>query len=344
LGTIICTPVFERIELYQDGKSPSLEQARNSLFDLVGADEKDNFQLTNSGAEAIYTAHWTFYQEFARKEGKCHFLSLPVESYSFMQSLKRLQDLDCYVRFVPLLPNGLIDLSALSEMINPKTGAVTLSLAHSLSGVIQPIEEIKEILRAKNIPLHIDVSAALGTMGSFFDFADYVTFGGDAIHGLPSTGAVFAKESLPLISYIEKRQKDDLSLITLGAAAQQTLLQRDWFGIEAARLRSLIEGIGIPSFIDVPRISNIACFSIPNVHQEIFSYFLDKKHRLNNLGDEESMNLSRYFLQCGREETTSQASHSIKITRYTTEEEVKNWIETFLEVKKLYLPLSQELF
>ncbi len=68
------------------------------IYDLAGADPADSFVFTSSGAEAINQVHWTAFAEIARKEGKCHFVTSSAEDAPTLQSLKRLEELGCFVK------------------------------------------------------------------------------------------------------------------------------------------------------------------------------------------------------------------------------------------------------
>jgi len=85
----VSAPVMERIRLALTEKIP--QASLDVLYDLVGAEPTDTFSVTSSGAEAINQVHWTAFLEIARKEGKCHFLTSPVEDAATLQSLNRLE-------------------------------------------------------------------------------------------------------------------------------------------------------------------------------------------------------------------------------------------------------------
>ena len=69
------------------------------------------------------------------------------------------------VNFLPALPTGVTDLSALPQLLeNPKVALVSLMAANNETGVLQPWRECLEICRRKGTPFHTDASQWLGKM------------------------------------------------------------------------------------------------------------------------------------------------------------------------------------
>src|SRR5262249_38208745 len=127
--------------------------------------------------------------------------------------------------------------------ITPRTALISIAMAHGLTGVIQPIEEISTLAREKNTFLHVDATYALGKLLSpmqRFD-VDYLTFSGDRIHAVKSSGGLFAKEGRPLSSFVLGAPLDVPSLLALGSAANHASLFLDSMNLEVARLRNRFE-------------------------------------------------------------------------------------------------------
>ena len=121
------------------------------IYDLVGAHEEDQFVFTSSGAEAINQVFWSIFLEKARKEGKCHIIVSSIEDIPTMQCAKRLEELGCFIKIVPVNDQGQIDLAALKQMMSPKIALISLTMAHGLTGVIQPYEQVIEMAKNANV-------------------------------------------------------------------------------------------------------------------------------------------------------------------------------------------------
>jgi cysteine desulfurase len=340
-------PALERIRLGVEERSPHVPL--EMLYDLVGADKADSFSFTSSGAEAINQVHWTAFLEIARKDGKCHFLTSPAEDIATLQSLKRLEQLGCYVKIVPFDSKGCIDLGKLSELLTPRTALISLSFAHGLTGVIQPIQEIVQMAHAAGVLVHVDATHALGKLYEPFrqSGVDYLTFGGGGIHSVKGSGAVFAKAGRPLVPLILGERSDTPSLLALTAAATHAGFFFDQMGLEVARLRDRLEEgvVGAKAlFKDCFRLPNVSVLSFPKVHQESLHFSLMQKTVFASIGGSSLPHLHRHLLSCGFDEHTALTSCSFSLSRFTTQEEIDQAIQIINGTVKALLPLTEDLF
>ncbi|HSX25610.1 MAG TPA: aminotransferase class V-fold PLP-dependent enzyme [Chlamydiales bacterium] len=334
----------------------SLEPRYQMLYDFVDADPKDTFVFTSSGAEAANQVLWSVFLELARKEGKCHFITSCIEDAPTLQMLKQLEKLGCTVKIAPVNAQGQIDLEKLTQMINPRTALISVTLAQGLTGVIQPFEEIAKIAKEKNILLHLDGTYALGKFPfSFSDTdVDYLTFSGDRIHALKGSGGLFAKERRPLSPLILGGNEqaslrggafDIPSFVALSAAAQQASLYLDTMGLEVARLRNHFETQiaqeipgAKPLFQESLRLPNTSVILFPKVHQEALLYTLNRKGLYASIGGPYAQHLSRLLIASGIPESQAESALAFSLSRMTTEEEINRAIRLIQDnVKPLYI-------
>jgi cysteine desulfurase len=300
----------------------ALDTRYQMIYDLIGAKESDRFVFTSSGAEALNQVFWSVFIELARKEGKTHIIISSIEDAPTMQCAKRLEELGCTIKIAPVNEQGQIDMEKLTQLINPRTALISVTMAHGLTGVIQPIEEITQIAKDKKVLLHLDATYAVGKYPLQFD-ADYLTFSGDRIHSVKGSGGLFAKEGIPLIPFILGGSEqeglrggsfDIPSFMALSAAAQQSVLYLDMMALEVVRLRDLFENEiqGKVLFKDSYRLPNTTLIAFENVHQEALLYFLNRKGIYANIGGPYAAHLSRI----------DETAISFTLSRMTTEEEV----------------------
>lgn len=346
-STRVAGPVIERVRLALEERLPKI--SLDFLYDLVGADPADQFSFTSSGAEAINQVHWTAFLEIARKEGKCHFITTPVEDAATLQSLKRLEQLGCYVKIAPLNSKGQVDLEKLSELLTPRTAMISLSLAHAMTGVIQPIEEIVEMARAAKVLVHVDATFALGKLYAPFRTlgVDYLTFGGMGIHSVKGSGGIFAKAGAPLTALILGDKNDPQTLAALTVAAKHATLFSDQMGLEVARLRDRLEEklpLAKVLFKDSFRLPNVTVLSFPKVHQEALQFALQHKGLSVSLGGSNHTFLHRHLQSCGIDELTALSSCSFALSRFTTQDDVDRAAEIITRAVNELLPLTEDLF
>lgn len=349
-----CTPALERMAAslqenwgaafapHRFGQQLLAEAAPayEAIYDSFRADKKETFILTSSGAEAVAQVLWSVFTEVSRKEGKAHFIASGLEDAPTMQNLKRLEELGCYAKIAPVDEQGQIDVAELEKLINPRTALISVTLAQGLTGVVQPIDEIAKLAREKGVLLHADASYAVGKMElSFSDSGiDYLTFSGDRIHSVKSSGGLFVKAGRPLVPLILGGTEQgglrggafDLpSLCALAAALQQSSLFLDRMGLEAVRLRDLLESEilrRIPDakvwFSESLRLPNTSAICFPNIHQEALLYVLNRKGIYASMGGAYCQHLNRLLTQSKISEKEAVSSLSFALSRMTTEEEV----------------------
>jgi cysteine desulfurase len=341
-------PATPAIEAFEKALRDPSGFSRSSIDELVGADALDQFAFTHSGAEAIQQVHWTAFIERARKEGQCHFITGPLEDAPVLQSLKRLEELGCFVKIAPVDSSGQIDLAKLADLLSPRTAMISISAANALTGVVQPLEEIAQLARSKGVWCHIDASYALGKMESVFAHADYLTFAGSMIHSVPGSGGVFARKGLPLAPLILSAPEDAPSLKSLSVAASHAGLSLDTMNLEVARLRDLLEeGLSLsakPLFREIVRLPNVSTLIFPHIHQEMLHHALRRKNLMASIGGAYAPHLHRQLMACGLDETTARTAMSFSLSRFTTEEEIVQAIQIIRETVQILAPLTEDLF
>jgi cysteine desulfurase len=334
-----CQPALERMKPYLEDPSfaphrlgkeqiAAIDGNIEILYDLVGATGNDRFAFTSSGAEAVQQVLWSVYLETARPSNRRHFVMSCLEDGPTAEGMKRLEDLGCQVEIAPCDGQGRIDVAKLGALIRPETALVSVCLAQGLTGIVQPIAEIAKICREKNTYLHVDATYAIGKIALDF-VSDYMTFAGDRMHALMSSGALFAKAGRPLSLLFSGAFGIDIpSLVSLSAAAQQSLLTLDMMGLEVARLRDRFEqGIlqKIPQarvlFSGAWRLPNVSLIAFDGIHQEALLYALHKKKLYASIGGE-SQDLSRLLLAAGLDERTAKSAISFALSRMTSPQEI----------------------
>ena len=66
------------------------------------------------------------------------------------------------VTYLPVQPNGLVDLEALRKAITKETVLVSVMAVNNEIGVIQPLEEIGKICKENKVFFHTDAAQAAG--------------------------------------------------------------------------------------------------------------------------------------------------------------------------------------
>ncbi len=249
-----------------------IEDARDSVAALVGADANDVI-FTGGGTEANNLA-----------------LKGAIAGRRYVSAIEHPSSLQAVATatLVPVATSGLIDLSALDNLLAAAEDKVLVSvmLANNETGVIQPIGDVVEIARAHEALVHCDAVqgggkipvdvAALG--------ADFVSLSAHKIGGPQGVGALVVKAGLDIDAQLlgggqERRKRAGTENVAgiagFGAAALAAQADLDRSRQIAQMRDHLIAGVrNLSSSARVygetaPRLPNTVCLSMPGVSAEI---------------------------------------------------------------------------
>jgi cysteine desulfurase len=108
------------------------------------------------------------------------------------------------VAYVPVLSSGQVDIDALEQLINAKTGLISVQWVNNETGVIQPVEEICRICQERGIPFQIDAAQAVGKIEVDLSQvpADYVTLTGHKFHAPQGIGSLIVQRDAKVASLL----------------------------------------------------------------------------------------------------------------------------------------------
>ena len=139
----------------------AIEQAREHVAKLVGADAKEI--IFTSGATESNNMSIKGVARFMGQSGKKrHIITTQTEHKCVLDSCRVLQDDGYEVTYLPVQSNGRVDLKELEAAIRPDTALVSIMTVNNEIGVIQPMEDIGKLCRAKKTFFHTDAAQAVG--------------------------------------------------------------------------------------------------------------------------------------------------------------------------------------
>jgi cysteine desulfurase len=137
----------------------TIEEARSNVASLINADPAQ-IVFTSSGAEANNLAIKGV--AFARQKKGNHVIVSSIEHHSVLNSARFLERLDFEATFLPVDKYGLVDPERLAKAIRPETVIVSIMHANTEIGTIEPISELAEICKEKDVAFHTDAVASVG--------------------------------------------------------------------------------------------------------------------------------------------------------------------------------------
>lgn len=169
-----------------------VEAARAEVAEIIGADPK----------EIIYTSGATESNNLAIKgvarfygDRKRRIVTVLTEHKCVLDSCRHLQQEGFEVTYLPVQPNGLIDLDELRAAIDDKTALVSVMGVNNEIGVIQPLAEIGAICRERKVFFHTDCAQAVGKIPLDVNAMniDLMSISGHKIYGPMGIGALYVR-------------------------------------------------------------------------------------------------------------------------------------------------------
>lgn len=88
----------------------------------------------------------------------------PSNSQCVLDSARHMQQQGFDVTYLPVRPDGLLELDALAAAIRPDTCLVSVMAVNNEIGVVQPLAAIGKLCRQHKVLFHTDAAQALGKL------------------------------------------------------------------------------------------------------------------------------------------------------------------------------------
>ena len=153
-----------RTHIYGTDAKEIVEGSRRIIAEILGIDSTDLF-FTSGSTESNNMAILGLL-EYAKKNGKTHFITTSIEHKSVLESMKHLESRGCTVDYVSPDESGRINPAHILRLVNDKTLLVSVMHVNSETGIIQPVDELGEELAQRGVFFHIDATQSFGKLNS----------------------------------------------------------------------------------------------------------------------------------------------------------------------------------
>lgn len=270
-----------------------LEQARKQIAASLAVSEKEIF-FTSGGTEGD---NWVVKgTALEKREFGNHIIISSVEHPAIKESAKQLAQLGFEISEVPVDEKGIVEVSALSELIKKDTILVSVMAVNNEVGAIQPIEEISALLEQfPKIHFHVDAVQAITKLELadwLTDRVDFATFSAHKFHGPKGVGFIFWREGRKLAPLLtgggqEKNYRSSTENVpaivamakALRLANERAIVKKNQLPRLKEALVSALKGYRkVTVFSEGPEYaSHILCFALRGIRGEVLVHAFEEK-------------------------------------------------------------------
>ena len=134
-----------------------IERARRAVAQLIGTDEIDQVVFTSSGTDSLNMAIYGLV-----RPGD-HVVTTVCEHNSVLRPLRDLRErAGVSVSYVPCNAEGIVDADQVRRALRPETRLVAVVHGSNVTGALQPIERIGELVAGHDAFYMVDAAQTLG--------------------------------------------------------------------------------------------------------------------------------------------------------------------------------------
>ncbi len=208
----------------------AIEVAREKVAKAINADSNEIY-FSGSGTEAD---NWAIKGiAFANQHKGKHIITTNIEHHAVLHTCEYLEKFGFETTYVPVKKNGIVDVNDIKGATREDTILISVMFANNEIGTIQPIKEIGELAKEKNIYFHTDAVQTIGNIPVDVKElnVDLLSLSAHKFHGPKGVGALYVRNGVNIDNLLhgggqEKRRRASTEniagIVGLGTAIEIT--------------------------------------------------------------------------------------------------------------------------
>ncbi len=321
----------------------AVENARRQIAQLINGDVREI--VWTSGATEANNLAIKGVAEQHGKNGK-HIITSAIEHKAVLDPCKYLEEQGFEVTYLTPQSDGTVSLQQVQDAVREDTILVSLMYVNNELGCVNPIGQVGEYCRSKNILLHVDGAQAVGKIpvDVQLDNIDLLSISAHKFYGPKGMGVLYVKRGVKIAAQIhggghERGMRSGTlathQIVGLGEAAQ---IAKDSIQQEEVRISALREQFwnGLQK-MDCVSLNGQAQKNVPGILNISFAG-VDGESLLLSLADlavssgsacnSATMAPSYVLKAVGLDDDLAHASIRFSMGRFTTVDEVNQAISS----------------
>jgi cysteine desulfurase len=243
----------------------AVEDAREQVAQLIGADNPLDLVFTSGGTEAVNLAIRGY--AYGNRASGQHIITTRAEHPAALDTCRALEQRGFDLTYLPVDGLGRLDPEVLASSIRPQTILLTLLHGNHEVGTLQPLATLVEVAHAQGVAVHVDAVQAVGRVP--IDVAalgiDLLSLSGHKFGGPKGVGALYIRRSIGATmqavvhgGHQERERRagteDVPSIVALGKACA---LMGQRLATERQRLEILRDRLESEAFRRIPELRSL---------------------------------------------------------------------------------------
>ena len=171
----------------------AVERARGQVASVVDANKSE--VIFTSGATESNNIAILGMKQFGIENNKKHIITTRIEHKAVLEPIEYLAKNGFDISYLEVSDSGVINVSALEQLIREDTLLISIMHVNNETGCIQPITEICEILKSSEVYFHVDAAQSFAKLSDDLinKRIDFISASGHKVYAPKGIGALIIR-------------------------------------------------------------------------------------------------------------------------------------------------------